>query len=187
MGDAAALIGVASLTSGVVELVELDALTEQDWIDLQAGEHEPFGSIGATLEWGAKDRYFALRGYDGRLAAAAGALIVTVEVEGAGSFEVVGLGGLIVTRSARRKGLMSRLVGPVLELAEGMGPDRAMIFCRQELVVLYERLTFAEITAPVWVDQPGGRVEMPMRAMWRPLRAGATWPSGRVDVQGQPF
>jgi hypothetical protein len=68
-----------------------------------------------------------------------------------------------------------------------MGPDRAMIFCRPELVSLYERLAFAEITAPVWVSQPDGPIEMPMRAMWRALREGATWPPGRVDVQGQPF
>jgi hypothetical protein len=74
-----------------------------------------------------------------------------------------------------------------MALAEGLGPERAMLFCRPELVALYRRRGFVEIDAPVWVDQPGGRIEMPLAAMWRPLRAGAEWPPGRVDVRGLPF
>ena len=175
------------MSSEAEELVEIGALTERDWADLTAGEHEPFGPVGAGLVWQDKDRHIGLRASDGRLVAVAGAMLATVEVAGAGSFEVVGLGSLIVTRSARRRGLMSRLVEPVLELAARMGPDRAMIFCRPELVALYRSLAFAEIAAPVWVDQPAGRVKMPEPAMWRALRTGADWPPGRVDVHGMPF
>jgi hypothetical protein len=62
-----------------------------------------------------------------------------------------------------------------------------MLFCRPELVALYRGFGCEEIAAPVWADQPGGRIEMPLAAMWRPLRDGAEWPSGRVDVRGLPF
>ena len=82
---------------------------------------------------------------------------------------------------------MSRLVDPLLRLAEGLGPERAMLFCRPELVAVYRGLEFVEIAAPVWADQPGGRIEMPMAAMWRALRDRAEWPPGRVDVRGLPF
>jgi hypothetical protein len=92
-----------------------------------------------------------------------------------------------VTRSLRGRGLMSTLVEPLLRLAEGLGPERAMLFCRPELVAPYRRLGFIEIAAPVWADQPEGRIEMPMAAMWRALRPGAKWPPGRVDVRGLPF
>jgi predicted N-acetyltransferase YhbS len=170
-----------------MEFVELGALTEEDWADVVAGEDEPFGPVGAGLQWRDKDRHVALRACDGRLAAVAGAVLATVEVEDAGGFEVVGLGGLIVNRSVRGRGLMFRLVEPLLRLAECMGPDLAMIFCRPELVVLYRRLAFVEIAAPVWADQPQGRVEMSEPAMWRALRDGAYWPPGRVDVRGLPF
>jgi predicted N-acetyltransferase YhbS len=170
-----------------MELVELGELTERDWAELTASENEPFGPVGAGLAWREKDRNVALRACDGRLIAAAGATIAEIEVEGAGSLQVVGLGGLIVTRSARGRGLMSMIVEPLLALAERMGPDRAMIFCRPELVALYRSLAFAEIQAAVWVDQPQGRVKMPEPAMWRALRAGAEWPPGRVDVRGLPF
>jgi predicted GNAT family N-acyltransferase len=171
-----------------VELVELGALSDEDWAELQDGEHEPFGPVGARLAWRPKDRHIGLRGPEGRLVAAAGAVIATVEVERAGSIDIVGLGSLIVTRSQRGSGLMSRVVEPLLRLAERMGPDRGMIFCRPDLVALYRRIAFIEITAPVWADQPEGRIEMPLAAMWRALRDDAAeWPPGRVDVHGLPF
>jgi len=170
-----------------MELVELERLTERDWAEVVAGEQQPFGPEGSELTWRAKERHVALRSDDGQLLALAGVGIVAVEIEGAGSFEVVGLGSVIVTRSERGRGLVMRVLEPVLRLAEGMGPDRAMLFCRPELVGLYQRVAFSEITAAVWADQPQGRIELPMRAMWRSLREGAAWPPGRVDVQGLPF
>jgi predicted GNAT family N-acyltransferase len=170
-----------------VELVELGALTEQDWAALEDGEAEPFGPVGSGLAWRPKDRHVGLRTPDGRLVAVAGAVVATIEVEGMKGFEVVGLGSVLVTRSRRGRGLMSRLMEPLLRLAEGLGPDRAMLFCRSELVALYGRRGFVDIGAPVWADQPEGRIEMPLAAMWRALRDGAEWPRGRVDVRGLPF
>jgi predicted GNAT family N-acyltransferase len=171
-----------------VELVELGALTDEDWDEVLDGEPEAFGPIGAGLEWRPKDRHVALRVDDGRLVAFAGAAVVTVETAAAGAFEVVGLGSVLVTRSRRGRGLLTRLREPLLELAASLDPDRAALFCRTELVALYRRWGFAEIEAPVWADQPGGRIEMALPAMWRPLRdADVEWPPGRVDVRGLPF
>ncbi len=170
-----------------MEFVELDAFTERDWAEVVADERQPWGPDEAALEWRDKERHFALRADDGRLLALAATVPVTVEIAGAGSLEAVGLGGVIVTRSQRGRGLMLEVVRPVLGLAEEMGPERAMLFFRPELVPVYGRLDFEEIAAPVWVEQARGPVEMPMRAMWRALRAGVTWPPGRVDLRGPPF
>ncbi len=170
-----------------MELVELGRLTEDDWVALVAGEHEPFGPIGARLEWRAKDRHVALRAAQGQLLAAAGAVNVTVEVECGEHFQAVGVGGVIVNRAFRGRGLMSRLLEPLLRIAEGMGADRAMLFCRPELAAAYGRFDFREVPGPVWVDQPQGHVAMPMLSMWRPLRDGVDWPPGRVDLLGLPF
>jgi predicted N-acetyltransferase YhbS len=169
-----------------MELVELAELGEADWAELIDGERQPWGP-GEGLQWREKDRHLGLRAEDGRLLAVCGAVVAEVEVEGSGAFGVVGLGSLFVTRSERESGLASRLFAPLLELAGELGPDRAMLFCRAELVPFYRRMAFAEIAAPVWADQPGGQVEMPIAAMWRALRTGADWPAGRVDVQGLPF
>ena len=170
-----------------MEPEEIAELTERDRIDLIDGEEQPWGEIGEGLQWREKDRLLGLRNSDGRLLALAGAGIVEVEVEDAGSFEVVGLGGLFVTRSVRGGGLLWRLADPLLAIAAEMGPDRAMLFCKADLVPVYRRLGFAEIDSSVWADQAEGRVEVPMRAMWRALREGAVWPPGRVDVRGLPF
>jgi hypothetical protein len=170
-----------------MRMVELGPLSETDWAELTAGEPEPFGPIGATLEWRPKDRHLALRAPDGQLLAVGGAAVAAVEVGGSESFDVVGLGSLIVTRAQRGAGLMWSLVDPLLALAGEMGPDRAMLFCREELVALYRRLRFRRIAAPVRAEQPGGRIEIPLAAMWRPLRGRPRWPAGTVELRGLPF
>jgi predicted N-acetyltransferase YhbS len=169
-----------------LELVEMGNISEHDWNGLIDGEHQPWGAEGAALQWREKDRYVGLRAADGRLLAVAGTVVVGVEV-GGHAFPVVGLGGLIVTRSERGAGLMSRLVGPLLALAAQLGPERGMLFCRPELVAVYERLQFHLIADPVWADGPRGRIEMPMSAMWRTLHGPAQWPAGVVEVEGTPF
>jgi hypothetical protein len=92
-----------------------------------------------------------------------------------------------VTRSQRGRGLMAQVVAPTLAIAERMGPGHAMLFCRPQLVPIYGRLGFEEIDAAVAAEQPTGPVEVPMRAMWRALRPGVTWPSGPVRLLGLPF
>ena len=169
-----------------MEFVELDALSEQDWADVVAGEQQPYGPDGAQFAWRAKDRHFALRADDGRPVALAGLVAVALEVGHVG-LEVVGLGGVIVTRSQRGRGLMAQVVAPTLAIAARMGPGHAMLFCRPQLVPIYGRLGFEEIAAAVAAEQPTGPIEMPMRAMWRALRPGAEWPTGRVQVLGLPF
>jgi predicted N-acetyltransferase YhbS len=170
-----------------VQLVEVEQLGDAEWAQLSDGEEEPFGRVGHSLQWEPKQHRLGLRDGKGRLVAAAGAVVVPVEVEGSGTFDVVGIGGVIVTHTLRGKGLFWQVVEPLLALAGELGPERAMLFCRDELRPLYARLGFQEIAAPVSAAQPGGRIEMPMAAMWLALRDGAEWPSGRVNVPGLPF
>jgi predicted GNAT family N-acyltransferase len=170
-----------------VELVELGALSMADWLALTGREPEPFGVRSAGLSWRPKDRHVGLRAPDGRLAAVGGAAVVAVSVDGGVPFDVVGLGGLIIRHDARGQGLMPRLMDGLVDVALRLGPDRAMIFSDQPLVALYARRGYAALTDEVYVDQPAGRVAMPLTTMWRALRPGATWPAGRVDVHGLPF
>jgi predicted N-acetyltransferase YhbS len=170
-----------------MQLVELDTLAEPYWEELVAGEHEPFGSIGARLFWREKTRNIGVRDDDGRLMAAAGAVLADVEVGECPPFQVAGLGGLIVTRSARGRGLARLLVGQFLVIAGEFGVERAMLFCLPRLMPLYAGFGFAPIEAPVWADQPDGRIEMPLAAMWKPLGGEASWPAGRVELSGEPF
>jgi predicted GNAT family N-acyltransferase len=170
-----------------MRVLELDRLSEPYWDELVAGEHEPFGSIGAGLVWREKTRNVGVREDDGRLVAAAGVVIAEVKIGREPPFQVAGLGGLIVTRDARGRGLAHLLFQRLLELAAELALQRAMLFCRPELMALYGEFGFVAIDAPVSADQPGGRIEMPLPAMWKALSSDVGWPSGRVEVLGEPF
>ncbi len=168
-------------------MVELDRLSESYWEELVAGEPEPFGGVGETLSWRDKTRNIGVREDDGRLVAAAGAVLAEVKVGNEEPFPVVGLGGLLVTHTARGRGLARLLCAHLLEIAREFDVQRAMLFCMPKLMPLYSEMGFVAIEAPVWVDQPRGRIEMPMSAMWSPLSGDVNWPSGRVDLVGEPF
>jgi len=169
-----------------MEMVELGPLTAEQKAELEGDELDPFGETGVTLRYRPKERHFALADDDGRLVASAGTVVVDVEV-GAEPFPVVGIGGVIVRAPYRGRGLARRVVEAALDRARAAGPARAMLFCHADRMGLYERLGFAEITAPVSVQQPDGTELMPQRTMWRPLREGAAWPPGPVALQSLPF
>ncbi len=170
-----------------MRLVELDRRSEPYWDELIAGEQEPFGGIGEQLVWRDKTHNIGIRADDGRLVAAGGVVLADVTVARAPSFQVAGIGGLIVAHRARGRGVARLLAARLLDLAGELKTERAMLFCRPELTSLYAQFGFVTIEAPVWVDQPEGRVEMPMPAMWSALDSGAGWPAGRVDLLGEPF
>jgi predicted N-acetyltransferase YhbS len=166
-----------------MELVELPGMTPEGRAELAAGEAHPFGVN--DLQWRESDRYLALRD-DGRLIAAAGLVVATVEA-GDSAFDVVGVGGVIVARPHRGNGFMRRVMDAAMTRAEQLGPAFAMLFCSFANSRRYARFGFREIAAPVIADQPGRTVTMGEVAMWRPLHAGATWPEGPVKVRGLPF
>ena len=170
-----------------MRLVELDRLSEPYWEELIADEHEPFGGIGEQLVWRDKTRNVGVREDDGQLVAAAGVVLAEVKVGQESPFEVAGLGGLIVTRSARGRGLARLLCRRLLEIAGELEAQRAMLFCLPKLMPLYREFGFVQIDGQVWADQPGGQIEMPLPAMWSPLSREAIWPSGRVELLGEPF
>src|SRR3954454_780579 len=165
-----------------MELVELPAMTPEGRAELAAGEAHPFGIN--DLQWRESDRYLALRD-DGKLVAAAGLVVATVEADAA--FDVVGVGGVIVARPRRGQGLMRRVMEAAMTRAEQLGPAFAMLFCSFANSGRYARFGFREITAPVTAEQPDRIVTMGEVCMWRPLRADATWPEGPVRVRGLPF
>ncbi|MGN6869585.1 MAG: GNAT family N-acetyltransferase [Solirubrobacteraceae bacterium] len=169
-----------------MEFVELGSLSVGDWLGLVGHERAPFGPASAGLTFRPKDRHIGARNDAGRLVAVVGAAIATVEVVGYGQFDVVGLGGFIIHREARGSGLAGQLMDRMTPLVESMGPDRAMLFCEPDLMRLYARKGYTPIPAKVSADQPDGRIEVPIPAMWRALRP-THWPAGVVELHGPPF
>ncbi len=169
-----------------MELVELGPLSEEQRRELEGDEVNPFGTLGSDLKWRPKDHHVALRGPDGRLGAAAGWLLVEVDVAGT-VMPVVGIGGVIVAKPLRGTGLGRRVIAEAIDRAEALGPEIAMLFCQDDRVALYQRHGFALVEPPVLADQPGGPVEVPLEVMWRPLWYGAALALGPVRIPGLPF
>ncbi len=169
-----------------MEFVEFETLALADWVRLVRHDAAPFGQTTAGIEVRKMDRYVGARGDDGRLLAVIGAAIARVTVEGHDPFGIVGIGGLLVKKEARARGLGGELMSRLRNITTEMGPDRAMLFCEPHLLPMYTRRGYTQLTDAVWVDQPAGPVVMPARAMWRPIRP-ADWPPGVVHVHGLPF
>jgi predicted GNAT family N-acyltransferase len=170
-----------------VELIDLGALSEEQYAELVGDEKDPWDAGHSNLEWRPKDRHVAVRGADGRLVAAAGLLVATARFGAHQRIDVVGIGGVIVAAPHRGRGLGDRVISAALDRAHGLGPRIAMLFCLPDRADLYRRYGFADVPGPVLVEQPKGAIEIPMVTMWRPLKQGATLPAGRVMLDGLPF
>jgi predicted N-acetyltransferase YhbS len=154
-----------------------------DWEALAAGEHDPFGAEDNELTWRAKTHHTV--SYDGERPVGHVGLLVAPVHAGEETFDVLGVGGVIVTRSHRGQGLLR----PLLEaaLARDLGPERALLWCSAENAAIYARFGFRHVEAAVTVEQPNGPYVMPMPTLWKPLRPDLGWPPGPVTVPGLPF
>lgn len=168
-----------------MEILDLGPLTDRQRSQLEGDERDPFDSAGVTLQFRRKSRHVAIC-EDGRLIASAGLTSAEVAVDGE-RFDVVGLGGVIVSAAHRRQGLARRVVEEALVRARAMGPSFAILFCHADRVGLYDRVGFHEITSEVVVEQPEGFEPIILRTMWCALEPGAAWPPGAVTVHGLPF
>ena len=154
-----------------------------DWETLAAGEHDPFGAEDNELTWRAKTHHTVH--YEGERPIGHVGLIVAPIQAGGEAFDVVGVGGVIITRSHRGQGLLRPLLDAAL--ARDLGPERALLWCSRANAAIYARFGFIEIDAPVTVQQPTGPLEVSFPTMWKPLRSGVTWPTGPVTVPDLPF
>jgi len=170
-----------------MELVELEGdHTESERVELHDGEQNPFESAHLGISWEDHERRLVIRD-DGRMIACAGLIVAPVEVAGE-RFDVVGFGGVIVTRTRRGQGLARRVMEAAIARSEELGPQRGLLFCRPDRAGLYAGLGFDTLEVPVEVGQlDDKRAAMPLDTMWRPLQPGATWPDGPVSLPGLPF
>jgi GNAT superfamily N-acetyltransferase len=166
-----------------VRIVELE-LGEAEWERLIDGESQPWGGAAEDLRWAPKTHTIGLLD-DGQLLGTGGVVLAQVRA-GEARFPVAGVGGIFVTRRARGRGLARPLIERLLDIAAGLGPERALLFCLPERVGLYERYGFVTLEGPVRAMQPGGPLTMPMCTMWRALAPGIAWPPGEVELLGEP-
>lgn len=170
-----------------MRIVEFGRLSQGQRAQLEGDEDDPFDTSQITLSHRPKDQHVALADEAGRLVASTGMVTTQVSVDGR-RLAVVGLGGVIVSREHRGRGLAREVVGAALARAATLGPQIVILFCLEDRTGLYRKLGFSAVEAEVLVRQPSGYVATPLRTMWRGLRDGAVWPEGTpVVVESLPF
>ena len=64
----------------------------------------------------------------------------------------------------------------------------AVVICPKEDTAFYEHIGWRITHAPIWCDQPGGRVKLEDEvALFMPCQGDAEWPSGAIDLGGTPW
>ncbi|WP_330335578.1 GNAT family N-acetyltransferase (plasmid) [Streptomyces sp. NBC_00536] len=166
-------------------VVRLERYAEAELREILGDGGDPFGVADVGLSWLAKEVHFGVR-LDGRLVAHAGLLRLPVVVGGVRG-EVVGVGGVAVAADVRGQGLARRVVAAALEHAGTLGPRHGLLFCREALVPLYERLGWRVVGEDVHVEQGDGTVLMPLRTMVISLGEATEWPGGGVRLLSFPM
>jgi GNAT superfamily N-acetyltransferase len=154
-------------------------------IELIDGERDPSGIEGAGLTFAPKEHF--VLAFDGaRPVASAGWLAREVR---AGDQDVAAacLGGVLVSRSRRGRGLSRVVSMAAMSHAAQAGRTHGVLLCRPAVQPLWAHLGWTEISAQVtYTDPAGERRTWPLVAMTRPL-SGGPWPVGPVDLGGLPF
>ncbi|MFI0907778.1 GNAT family N-acetyltransferase [Streptomyces sioyaensis] len=166
-------------------VVPLTRYTNEELTEIVGDVEDPFGVAHTGLTWLAKEQHFGIR-RDGRLVAHTGLVTLPLTV-GTTETEVVGFGGVVVAPDLRGQGLARQVVTSAREHARTMGPRYGLLFCRPQLLPLYQRLGWQELPGKVVVEQPGGPVVMPLHTMWTPLRDGVRRPEGPVRLRSLPM
>jgi GNAT superfamily N-acetyltransferase len=173
------------LSSTPPTAVRLTRYTKTEQTEILGESADPFGVAYAGLTWLPKEDHFGIR-LGGRLVAHAGLLRLPLSI-GDVTTEVVGVGGVAVAPDLRGHGLARLVLTSALDHARTLGPRHGLLFCRQPLVPLYERLGWRALEQDVRVEQHEGPVVMPLRTMWTPLHDGANWPTGAVRLLSFPM
>lgn len=160
-------------------------LSESVRTELSEGERDPFEIEGAGLTFAPKEHFvLALEGE--RPVASAGWLAREVRV-GDRDVAAACLGGVLVRRSRRGRGLSRVVSMEAMAHAAQAGRTHGVLLCRHPVQPLWAHLGWTEIRDEVtYTDPDGERRKWPLVAMTRSL-SGQPWPRGRVDLGGLPF
>jgi len=168
-----------------VELVDLADFGPGEYELIEDGEVDPYGTDPLGIAWGEKSGHIGMM-EAGRLIAHAGWVPVQARAAG-GAVDAVGLGGVMVHRDHRGRGVGGELVTGAMVRMGGLGRPIGLLFCRTQRVPFYQRLGWHVFGHGVTADQPSGRVTMPLVTCWTGFVEGATPPPSELAIEGVPF
>jgi GNAT superfamily N-acetyltransferase len=161
---------------------------EEGWAAVEALDREVYSpefmatAIWREIVWAPADKRVVVRD-EGRVVCHAGLFFREGTLDGA-PVKMCGIGGVMTSPSARRKGYAG---AAMTRAAEAMaGADFGLLFCEKHNVALYARLGWKDFPGRVDCDQPSGRMVFDM--MPRMVLPLAMHPAGGViDLCGLPW
>lgn len=168
-----------------VELADLPDFGPGDYALIEDGEADPYGTDSLGIAWREKSGHVGMM-EAGRLIAHAGWVPVRVGAAGA-AVEAVGLGGVLVHRDHRGRGVGGQLVTGAMVRMGALGRPMGLLFCRTQRVPFYQGLGWKVLQHGVTADQPSGRMTMPLVTCWTPFVDGASPPALELEIEGLPF
>jgi GNAT superfamily N-acetyltransferase len=139
------------------------------------------------LNWHGRKKEWHMMGYvDGQLVSHAGILKDVVHVAQQ-PVTVGGVGAVITIPMAQRKGYAHALLRQAATfMRDTLQVEFGLLFCLPRLIAFYRSLDWQEVTSPVFIEQPVGRMASPVPVMYLPCRTTGDWPAGMLEI-GLPW
>jgi hypothetical protein len=100
---------------------------------------------------------------------------------------VGGVGQVVTLPAGQRRGYArAALRWSAAFLCDELRAAFGLLFCVERMVPFYAGLGWQVVEAPVWIEQPTGRVISPMPVMVLPCQ-GQVWPAGAVELNSLPW
>jgi GNAT superfamily N-acetyltransferase len=126
---------------------------------------------------------------DQRVVAHAGIIYRVIQI-GDLRVPVGGIGGVMTLPGWRQRGYArATLAKATAFVGMQLWAPFAVIICPKEETGFYEHIGWRVAEAPIWCEQPGGRVKLDQEvALFAPCQGGAAeWPDGPIDLGGLPW
>jgi GNAT superfamily N-acetyltransferase len=144
-----------------------DLLSDPERLAVFGAAPDPFGVEHLGLRWRAKDVHFLLD-LEGSPVCHVSVLQHAVRA-GTWDVKLAGIGEVITATHAQGRGCATALLRHAIQFAyDHWRVEAVLLFCSRRMVPFYERLGFRELSQPVLIEQPWGRVPSPIPVMVSP-------------------
>src|SRR5688572_16231829 len=172
---------------GDIKLRMADSLTDDERQRLTGWGENVFGTADPPLEWRKGSFRHIMLYAGGQLMTHVGVLERHTVTVGEGPVVVSGIAGVVTAGDGHGRGYATSAIRRAHDIMrDEMGAEFGILFCFDRLIPFYERLGWAKVDAPVYVEQPSGRILMPMNTMVLAL-GERKWPPGTVEVGSLPW
>jgi GNAT superfamily N-acetyltransferase len=147
----------------------------------------PFALPADSYTW-AWPSWSALVKADQRVVAHAGVIYRVIQI-GDLRVPVGGIAGVMTLPGWRQRGYArAALAKATAFVGMQLWAPFAVAICPKEDVAFYTHLGWRITEAPIWCEQPGGRVKLEHEAaLFVACQGDADWPSGAIDLGGMPW